>query len=88
MNPVLFPFIYSEITGNAITAFSWVEIFNVESDDQGDTNTIARIIHAEVGLERNKICIRPNRTDGGGWLGDITNMLLSTDKIKNIGWEN
>jgi len=64
-----------------------IEIFNVGSDDQVDTNTIARIILAELGSER-KIKYTSDRTDGRGWVGDIKNMLLSTDKIKRRGWKN
>jgi UDP-glucose 4-epimerase len=64
---------------------SGIEIFNVGSDDQVDTNTIARIILAELGSER-KIKYTSDRTDGRGWVGDIKNMLLATDKIKKRGW--
>jgi UDP-glucose 4-epimerase len=27
-----------------------------------------------------------SQKDGRGWVGDIKNMLLSTDKLKKIGW--
>jgi hypothetical protein len=54
----------------------------VGSDDQVGTNTIARIILTELGSER-KIKYTSDRTDGRGWVGDIKNMLLATDKIGN-----
>jgi UDP-glucose 4-epimerase len=63
-----------------------IEIFNVGSNDQIDTNNIAQIILAELGLER-EIKYVSDQKDGRGWLGDITNMLLSTDKLKKMGWK-
>ena len=65
---------------------SGIEVFNVGSDDQVDTNTIASIILNELGLER-EIKYTMRQADGRGWLGDIRNMQLSTDKIKKIRWK-
>ena len=65
---------------------SGMKIFNVGSEDQVDTNTIAHIILEELGLNR-EIKYVTTEKDGRGWLGDIKNMLLSTDKIKKIGWK-
>lgn len=65
---------------------SGMKIFNVGSEDQVDTNTIARIILDELGVNR-EIKYVTKEKDGRGWLGDIKNMLLSTDKIKKIGWK-
>ncbi|HEY7777628.1 MAG TPA: NAD-dependent epimerase/dehydratase family protein [Nitrososphaeraceae archaeon] len=64
---------------------SGLEIFNVGSDDQIDTNSIARIIITELGLQ-TEIRYASQQNDGRGWIGDIKNMLLSTDKLKKIGW--
>lgn len=64
---------------------SRLEIFNVGSDDQVDTNTIAQIIIDELGLNP-KIKYLSESNDGRGWIGDVKNMLLSTDKLKQIGW--
>jgi UDP-glucose 4-epimerase len=63
---------------------SGLEIFNVGSDDQIDTNSIAEIIIAEMGLQ-TEIRYVSQHKDGRGWIGDIKNMLLSTEKIKKIG---
>ena len=63
-----------------------LEIFNVGSDDQVDTNTIAQIIITELGLHP-EIFHSSKSKDGRGWIGDIKNMLLSTDKLKKIGWK-
>ena len=65
---------------------SGLEIFNVGSNDQIDTNSIAQIIIAEMGLQ-TEIRYVSQQKDGRGWIGDIKNMLLSTEKIKKIGWK-
>ena len=61
-----------------------IEIFNVGSDDQIDTNSIARIIIAELGIHP-EIRYSSQLSDGRGWIGDIKNMLLSPDKLKKMG---
>jgi UDP-glucose 4-epimerase len=65
---------------------SGIEIFNVGSDDQVDTNTIAQIIIDELGLHP-EIKHSSESNDGRGWIGDVKHMLLSTDKLKKIGWK-
>jgi len=65
---------------------SGLEIFNVGSDDQIDADSIAQIIIAEMGLQ-TEIRYASQQNDGRGWIGDIKNMLLSTDKLKKIGWK-
>lgn len=65
---------------------SGLEIFNVGSDDQIDTNSIAQIIIAEMGLQ-TEIRYACQHNDGRGWIGDVKNMLLSTEKLKKIGWK-
>ena len=65
---------------------SGIEIFNVGSDDQIDANSIARIIIDELGLHP-EIRYPSQDNDGRGWIGDIKNMLLSTDRLKKIGWK-
>jgi len=64
---------------------SQLEIFNVGSDDQVDTNTIAQIIIDVLRLSP-EIVHSSDSKDGRGWIGDVKNMLLSTDKLKKIGW--
>lgn len=63
-----------------------LEIFNVGADDQTDTNTIAQIIIKELGVNP-KITHSLEIEDGKGWIGDIKNMLLSTKKLKQVGWK-
>jgi UDP-glucose 4-epimerase len=66
---------------------SGLEIFNVGSDDQVDTNMIAQIIITELGAHP-QITYASELKGGRGWIGDIKNMQLSTDKIKREGWKN
>jgi UDP-glucose 4-epimerase len=63
-----------------------LEIFNVGSDDQIDTDTIAQIIITELGIHPEILHLFDTK-DGRGWAGDIKDMLLSTDKLKKIGWK-
>ena len=65
---------------------SGLEIFNVGSDDQVDTDTIAQIIITELGAHP-QITYASGLKGGRGWIGDIKNMLLSTDKLKKTGWQ-
>ena len=65
---------------------SGLEIFNVGSDDQIDTNTVARTIIDALGLQK-KIRYVTEQRDGRGWLGDVKNMLLSTERLKRTGWK-
>jgi UDP-glucose 4-epimerase len=63
-----------------------VEIFNVGSHDQIDVESIARIVLTQLGLER-EIRYVSETEDGRGWTGDVPYMLLSTDKLRKIGWK-
>lgn len=65
---------------------SGIEIFNVGDDDQIDTNSIARIIIAQLGLQ-TEIRYASEQKDGRGWIGDVKNMLLSTEKLEKMGWK-
>jgi UDP-glucose 4-epimerase len=72
---------------NGLRKFSsGLEIFNVGSDDQIDTNTIAQIIIDELRLQP-EISHSYESNNGRGWTGDVKYMLLSTDKLKKIGWK-
>lgn len=65
---------------------SKLEIFNVGSNDQIDTNAIAQIIIDQLRVHP-KITHSSQSRDGRGWVGDVKNMLLSMDKLKRIGWK-
>ncbi|MCW1293987.1 MAG: NAD-dependent epimerase/dehydratase family protein [Candidatus Parvarchaeota archaeon] len=59
-----------------------INFFNIGSDDQIDVKEIAKIISDAMGLQPVFEYGREDR----GWKGDIPVMLLSTDKLKSIGW--
>jgi UDP-glucose 4-epimerase len=64
-----------------------LEIYNVASDDQINVSSIAQIIIKELGLENPRVRYLSNEADGRGWTGDVKNMLLSTQKLKEHGWK-
>ena len=66
---------------------SGFETFNVGSDDQIDTISIAQIIITELG-QQTEIRFPSKQNEGRGWRGDIKHMLLATDKLKKIGWKS
>lgn len=75
----------SAFTGIAEHLDTSFDVYNVGSDDSIDVATIARIVIEEMGLDS---AIRfTGGVDGGrGWAGDVKTMLLSTGKLKEIGW--
>ena len=58
------------------------EVFNVGSNQQHSVDEIAQLV-----CEHMHLC--PTIEYGGGeqgWEGDVTNMLLDTSKLENLGW--
>ncbi|MGC8896186.1 MAG: NAD-dependent epimerase/dehydratase family protein [Candidatus Bathyarchaeia archaeon] len=64
-----------------------VEIYNVGSEDQVNVKEIADVICQEMGLENVKYVYSGGVDDGRGWKGDVKVMLLSVEKIKELGWK-
>jgi len=61
-----------------------LNIFNLGNCDKLIVNEIANIVIDEMRLEHINI----GYSEGDrGWLGDIPKTFLSTDKIRNLGWE-
>jgi UDP-glucose 4-epimerase len=60
-----------------------VNIFNIGSEDQVKVRRIAEIVCEEMGLNPDF------KFTGGrrGWRGDVPVMLLSIEKLKNMGWK-
>jgi UDP-glucose 4-epimerase len=58
--------------------------FNTGSNEQIETNEIAKIVIDELGISNTEF-----RYTGGkqGWVGDVTDMLLDTKKIRDLGWQ-
>lgn len=61
------------------------EVYNVGSDDSVDVATIAKIVIHEMGLGSN-VRFTGGVGGGRGWPGDVKTMLLSTHKLKELGW--
>jgi UDP-glucose 4-epimerase len=61
-----------------------VNIYNLGSEDQITVARIAEIVVEELGLPDVKF----NYTGGKrGWKGDVPEMSLSIDKVKDLGWK-
>jgi UDP-glucose 4-epimerase len=60
-----------------------INLFNLGSEDQLTVYRIAKIVVEEMGLDTVL------RLTGGdrGWKGDVPVMLLSSRKLKNLGWK-
>jgi UDP-glucose 4-epimerase len=60
-----------------------VNIFNIGSNDTINSTEIGELIVKEIGLHNVKFTYT-----GGtrGWKGDVPKMLLSIDKLRNLGW--
>jgi UDP-glucose 4-epimerase len=62
-----------------------VNIFNIGSEDATNPTRIGEIIVEEIGLADVKF----NYSGGSrGWKGDVPKMMLSIDKLKELGWKN
>jgi len=64
-----------------------VEVFNVGSLDQVDVKRIAEIVTEEMGLQKVEFRLTGGVDGGRGWMGDVKTMLLSSDKLLNLGWK-
>ncbi len=62
-----------------------VDVFNIGSEDAISVREIADIAVRELGL-RNVAYRWTGGVGGGGWVGDITRMMLATDKLRATGW--
>ncbi len=64
-----------------------VEYFNLGSEDYINVKQIADIVCEEMGLEDVDYEWTAGSDGGkGGWKGDVKTMLLSLEKIKDLGW--
>jgi UDP-glucose 4-epimerase len=60
------------------------EAFNIGSNEQVEVNEIARVVSEELGLSGVRFSYTGGKT---GWIGDVTDMLLDTTRIRKLGWE-
>lgn len=64
----------------------FVEVYNVGSLDQIDVVRVAEVVCEEMGLRDVAFRFTGGVDGGRGWRGDVKTMLLSTDKLVNLGW--
>ena len=64
-----------------------VEIYNVGSEDQITVTEIAQTVTQEMGLKNVKFKLTGGVNGGRGWIGDVKNMLLDTNKLNSLGWK-
>ena len=61
------------------------DVFNVSTNNQITVNEIAQIIFTKLKIEKSKIKV--SYTGGSrGWSGDVPKVVLSSQKIRNSGW--
>ncbi|MBD3352994.1 MAG: NAD-dependent epimerase/dehydratase family protein [Candidatus Lokiarchaeota archaeon] len=61
----------------------WYDYYNIGSEEWFTVKELASVIESQMGLENVK-----HKFTGGekGWVGDVHKLLLSIEKIKEIGW--
>ena len=64
-----------------------VEVYNVGSLDQVNVKRIAEIVSEEMWLHDVDFKFTGGVDGGRGWRGDVKTMLLSADKLLNLGWK-
>ncbi len=63
-----------------------VSVLNIGSKDRTDVKRIADIVVEELGLSGVKYRWTGGVNGGRGWIGDVKEMLLSTEKLEALGW--
>lgn len=64
-----------------------VEIFNLGSNDRMSVKDIADVVTEVMGQRGARYEWTGGVQGGRGWIGDVKNMLLSSDKLRSYGWE-
>lgn len=59
------------------------DTFNIGSGEQLEVNEIAKILVDELGISDVELTYTGGKR---GWVGDVTDMLLDTKKITDLGW--
>ena len=63
-----------------------VEAYNVGTLDKVSVVRIAEIVCEELGLAKPRFRFSDSAGGGRGWKGDVKTMLLSVDKLLDLGW--
>lgn len=66
-------------------ASEMAEVFNIGSRDWTFVKDIADIVVGKMGLQGTEFRWTGG-VNGGGWVGDVRKMLLSTKKLEKLGW--
>ncbi len=64
-----------------------VEIYNIGSSDAITVTELAETVTSTLGLTGVMFKYTGGISGGAGWVGDVKNMELSTDKLKKTGWK-
>ncbi len=64
-----------------------VEMFNLGSNDRMSVKDIADTVTEVMGLRGVRYEWTGGVQGGRGWIGDVKNMLLSSDKLRSYSWE-
>ncbi len=64
-----------------------IEMFNLGSNDRMSVKDIADTVTEVMGLRGVRYEWTGGVQGGRGWIGDVKNMLLSSDKLRSYGWE-
>ena len=64
-----------------------VEMFNLGSNDRMSVKDIADTVIDVMGLDGVRYEWTGGVQGGRGWIGDVKNMLLASDKLRSYGWE-
>ncbi|MCK4474953.1 NAD-dependent epimerase/dehydratase family protein [Candidatus Bathyarchaeota archaeon] len=63
-----------------------LEVYNVGSLDKVDVKRIAEVVGEEMELRGLEFRFTGGVDGGRGWVGAVKTMLLSVDKLLNLGW--
>jgi UDP-glucose 4-epimerase len=64
-----------------------VDMFNLGSNDRVSVKDIADTVVEVMGLRGVRYEWTGGVQGGRGWIGDVKNMLLASDKLRSYGWE-
>ncbi len=64
-----------------------VDVFNLGTEQRTNVKKIAEIVIKEMGLSKVQVISSGGTSSGGGWPGDVKNMLLDSSKITSFGWK-
>ena len=53
-----------------------------------DVLEIAKIVCKNMNLNETKLKTQGGTSDGRGWIGDVTLMLLDNSKLSKLGWKS